>query len=58
MVVTAWKNLGTCRTPLDTKWQDHAGNMQRRIDLPTVIQGELRGIRDSFELLADAAGTA
>lgn len=55
VVVTAWKNLGTCRTPFDPKWQEHAGSTL----LPTDdTQNELKGIRDSFELLADVVGTA
>lgn len=55
VVVTAWKNLGTCRTPFDPKWQEHAGSTL----LPTDdTQNELKGIRDSFELLADMVGTA
>jgi len=58
VVVTAWKNLGMCRTPLDPKWQGHAGNTQRGILSPVVAQEELKGIRDAFELLADVVGSA
>ncbi len=55
VVVTAWKNLGTRKTPFDPKWQEHAGSTL----LPTDdTQNELKGIRDSFELLADVVGTA
>jgi len=54
VVVTAWKNMGSCRTPFDPKWQEHAGGTLLPRDN---TQDESKGIRDLFEMVADVVGT-
>ena len=52
--ITSWKNLGSCKTPFDSRWRDHLFCIDTSIFTPTKLAPFVPGsVRSAFEDRAD-----